>query len=138
MESTSPGRALVVGTVALALDCGLGEGAGEVWAAAFSAPTHKEARPRQSIKTAVTSLLMGNNVTPIRHVRKQEQRVSCDAEVLALPDVGAHRRFVVRMLPLPPLQVVQVAAERDGRALHRGNGNPIVDGCATLAARRTE
>lgn len=38
------------------------------------------------------------------------------------------------MLPLPPLEVVQVAAEHEGRTLHGGNGDPIVDGCPTLAA----
>jgi len=38
------------------------------------------------------------------------------------------------MLPLPPLQVVQVAAEGDRGAFHGGNGDPIIDGCATLAA----
>src|SRR6476469_4086878 len=51
-----------------------------------------------------------------------------------LPDFGAHRRCVMRMLPLPPLQVVQVAAEGDGCALHGGNGDPIVNGRSTLAA----
>jgi hypothetical protein len=51
-----------------------------------------------------------------------------------LPDIATHRRFFVRMLTLPPLQVVQVAAERDGRTLNPGNRYPIVDGCATFAA----
>ncbi len=40
----------------------------------------------------------------------------------------------MRMLPLPPLQVVQVAAEVDGCALYGGNGDPIVNGCPTLTA----
>jgi len=40
----------------------------------------------------------------------------------------------MRMLPLPPLQVVQVAAEGDGCALHGGNGDSIVNGRPTLAA----
>jgi hypothetical protein len=65
--------------------CGLGEGAGAVWAAAFWASTQKEAKPRQSVKTAAMSFFMENNVTPIRNVRKQEQRFSCDDEVLVLP-----------------------------------------------------
>ncbi|SRR5579871_5294017 len=52
----------------------------------------------------------------------------------AFPDIAAHRRLFVRMLPLPPVQVVQVAAERDRCALHSGNGNPIVDGCRALTA----
>lgn len=38
------------------------------------------------------------------------------------------------MLPLPPLQIVQVAAKCDGWALHGGNGDSILDGYATLAA----
>src|SRR5215831_5032748 len=38
------------------------------------------------------------------------------------------------MLPLPPLQVVQVAAKRNGSALHGIDGNPVVDGCPTFAA----
>src|SRR5579864_5079348 len=48
------------------------------------------------------------------------------------PDVGTHRRFLVWMLPLPPLQVVQIAAKRDGRALHGGDGDAVIDGCAAL------
>jgi len=40
----------------------------------------------------------------------------------------------MRMLPLPPLQVVQVAAEVDGCALYGGNGDPIVYGRPALAA----
>jgi hypothetical protein len=51
-----------------------------------------------------------------------------------LPNIGAHRSFIVRMLPLPPLQVVQVAAEGDRRALHGGNGDAIIDGRPALAA----
>jgi len=54
-----------------------------------------------------------------------------------IPDVGAHRRFLIRMLPLPPLQVVQIAAEGDGCAFHGGDGNPIVNGRPTLAAHAT-
>src|SRR5579864_4798231 len=50
------------------------------------------------------------------------------------PDVGTHRRFLVWMLPLPPLQVVQVAAKRDGCALHGGDGDAVIDGYPTLAA----
>src|SRR5438445_8713541 len=38
------------------------------------------------------------------------------------------------MLPLPPVQIVQVAAEGDGRALHGGNRDPVIDECPTLAA----
>ena len=51
-----------------------------------------------------------------------------------LPDALAPWRVFLRVLALPPLQIVQVAAERDGCALHGGNGDPIGDGCSTLVA----
>src|SRR5882724_6221 len=138
-ESTSPDRAVALGAavpgVAVgALAGGLVDGAGEVWEAGFWAHACKETRPRQSVKTAAMSVLMEDNLTRSHAVRKQEQRFPCDARASVLPDVGAHRRFAVRMLPLPPLHVVQVAAEPNGCTLHCGNGNPIFDGCPALAA----
>src|SRR6476646_11282523 len=120
MESTSPGRA-VVAEAEGALSCGLAAGAGEVCEAGFCASA-MQPTPRQSVKTAAKSFLMGNNLTPIDRIRKHEQRSCWHGGCLMLPDFGAHRRFVMRMLPLPPLQVVQVAAESDGCALHGGNG----------------
>src|SRR5438270_3269611 len=51
-----------------------------------------------------------------------------------LPDVATHRRFVVWMLPLPPLEVVQIAAKPDGCALHGGDGDAIINRRPTLAA----
>src|SRR5579859_27719 len=58
----------------------------------------------------------------------------CKLRSSMFPDALTHWRFFIWMLPLPPLQVVQVAAKRDGCALQRGDGNPVVDGCPTLAA----
>src|SRR6476646_5368994 len=132
MESTSPGR-VVVAEEEGALSGGLVAGAGEVCEAGFCASAMQPA-PRQSMKTAAKSFLMGNNLTPIHRVRKQEQRSCWPGGCLMLPDFGAHRRFVMRMLPLPPLQVVQVAAEGDGGAFHGGNGDAIIDGGPTLTA----
>ena len=86
------------------------------------------------MKKTAKSFLMGNNLTPIHSVRKQEQRSCLRWLVLVLPNVGAHGSFFVRMLPFPPLQVVQVAAERKGCAFHGGNGDPIVNGRPALAA----
>jgi len=83
MESTSPICTVELGAIALGTD-GFGE-AGEAWAAGFWVLAHEETRPRQSVKTAAMSFFMENNVTPIRNVRKQEQRFSCDDEVLVLP-----------------------------------------------------
>src|SRR6478672_9178294 len=132
MESTSPGRAVVADGEG-ALSGGLVAGAGEVCETGFCASA-TQPTPRQSMKTAAKSFLMGNNLTPIVPLRKHEQRSCWPGGCLMLPDVGAHRRFVMRMLPLPPLQVVQVAAEGDGCALHGGNGDSIVNGRPTLAA----
>src|SRR6476646_1458216 len=50
------------------------------------------------------------------------------------PDALTHGRFFFWMLPLPPLQIVQVAAKRDGCALYGGDGDAIVNRCPTLAA----
>src|SRR5882672_10819069 len=52
-----------------------------------------------------------------------------------LPDVLAHGRFFIWMLPLPPLHVMQVAAEFDRRPLHRRDRYSICNGCATLVTR---
>src|ERR1051326_1073809 len=57
---------------------------------------------------------------------------TCRSSVL--PDALTHGRFFVWMLPLPPLQVVQVATERDGCALHGSDGDASFNRCATLAA----
>jgi hypothetical protein len=62
--------AVVLGAVAFGAE-GFGE-AGEGWAAGFWALAHKEPRPKQNVKTAAMSFLMGNNLTPILHVRKQK------------------------------------------------------------------
>src|SRR4249920_1119247 len=50
------------------------------------------------------------------------------------PDALTHGRFFIWMLPFPPLQIVHVTAKRDGRAFYGSDGNPVVDGCPTLAA----
>src|ERR1041384_6275910 len=63
-----------------------------------------------------------------------DEAKGCVAGVSPRADIGAHWCFFSWMLPLPPLQIVQVAAERDGCALHGGNGDPIGDGCSTLVA----
>src|SRR5690242_15774689 len=83
--------------------------------------------------TTAKSFLMGNNLTPI-HLGRKPARMPPTCRSSMLPDALTHGRFFVWMLPLPPLQVVQVAAKRDGRTLQCGNGNPVVDGCPTLAA----
>jgi hypothetical protein len=78
IESTSPGRAVPLGAVELvavdagALAGGLVDGAVEGWAAGFWALAHKEARARQTVKTAEMSFLMENNLTPIHPARKQK------------------------------------------------------------------
>jgi hypothetical protein len=76
MESTSPGRAVAVGTVelgAVALGAGgLVDGAGEGWDVGFWAMAYKEPRPKQSVKTAAMSFLMENNLTPIHPACKQK------------------------------------------------------------------
>src|ERR1051326_5541730 len=131
MESTSDVFAFEVGAVAFGADgfCGAGEG----WVAGFWALAHTELSPKQSVKTAAMSFLMANNLTPMQP-NSQTPGFYGDGALSVLPDVGAHGRFLIRMLPLPPLQVVQIAAEREGCPLHRGNGDAIVDGRPTLAA----
>src|SRR5476651_1266729 len=51
-----------------------------------------------------------------------------------LPDVHTHGCVFIGMLPFPPLQVVQVAAELDGGTLHLGDSDPVFNGRATLVA----
>src|SRR5260370_25329119 len=43
-----------------------------------------------------------------------------------LPDIFAHRRSFAGVLALPPFQVVQVAAELDGRSVRNGDGQPLI------------
>src|SRR5260370_12469010 len=43
-----------------------------------------------------------------------------------LPDIFAHRRSFAGVLALPPLQIVQVAAELDGRSVRNGDGQPLL------------
>ena len=75
MESTSPGRALAVGTVELGADVagalagGVVDGAVEGWDVGFWAIA-KQPATRKKVKTAAMRLFMGNNLTPIYPVCK--------------------------------------------------------------------
>jgi hypothetical protein len=51
-----------------------------------------------------------------------------------LPDTLTHRRIFLGMLALPPDQIVQVAAKREGSALHAGNRNTVFKIGAALVA----
>jgi hypothetical protein len=50
------------------------------------------------------------------------------------PDVLTHGRIFCGMLALPPLQVVEIAAEDSRRSLDGGNGYAIGKGLAAFAA----
>src|SRR5690242_10879409 len=133
MESTSPGRALgavALGAVALgtvALGAGDVAGAGAGCGAGFWALAFKQTRPRQSVTTAM-SFLMRNNLPPIQRARKPRRgRRRCCSSVF--PDAFTHGSFFFWMLPLPPLQVVEIAAKRNGCALYGGDGDAIVNRC---------
>ena len=132
MESTSPGFAVELGAAALGADDFDEEAEGCV--AGFWALAHKEPRAKQSVITAATSFLIANNLTRTHPGPQTGTEIPPFAGVSTLADIGAHWCFFIWMLPLPPLQIVQVAAERDGCALHGGNGDPIGDGCPTLVA----
>ena len=52
-----------------------------------------------------------------------------------LPDVPAHGRIFIWMLPLPPFHVMQVAAESERSAFNRRNGYSVFDRSAALMAQ---
>jgi len=66
--------------------------------------------------------------------QKRIIRIYGDERGSALPDALAPRRVFIRVLALPPLQIVQVAAEGEWSAFHGGNGKPIMHGAGALVA----